>query len=95
MKDDDHPSDYIGQPNIMRPTTTPPAAKISREIFHGLFYIIVLIVSLLANKWELKDAPSLSTVITALLVLNAALRKGEGALDVRSIVEAIRAYSGK
>jgi hypothetical protein len=76
MRDDDNPPD-------LRPPvpSLPPDDRIKREALHFALAVIVVVVSLLSNKWEIPHSPDMSTVVMVVLGVNAALRRAEGKRD--------------
>ncbi len=58
-------------------TTLPPAAKVSREVLHGLRDILIPAMCLLAAKYGLVSGEIFAGAVFIVLGGNMALRKGE------------------
>lgn len=76
MKDDEHPSDYI-DPVPSSKGTLPPAAKVSREVLHGIRDILIPLMCLAAAKWGLVSGEVFAMAIAGIVGGNMALRRGE------------------
>ena len=76
MRDDENLPDA---PRV--PPSLPPDDRIKREGMHFALAVIVVVVSLLSNKWEIPHSPDMSTVVMMVLGINAALRRAEGKKD--------------
>jgi hypothetical protein len=74
MSEEDR-SDYAIQPG--KPTTLPPAAKISREVLHGLRDILIPLMCLVAARWGLVSGEIFAGAVFIVLGGNMALRRGE------------------
>lgn len=75
MHDPENPPD-MEPPS--RGITIPPGDRIKQEYMHFALAVIVVVASLLSNKWEIAHSPDMSTVIMMVLGINAALRRGQG-----------------
>ena len=67
------------EPDIpeIRGTTLPPAAKLSREVLHGLRDILIPLMCLGAAKWGLVSGEIFAGAVFIVLGGNMALRRGE------------------
>jgi hypothetical protein len=73
MGDDDNPSDAIPAGS----SSLPPAAKISREVLHGIRDIVIPMMCLGAAKWGLVSGEIFAGAVFIVLGGNMALRRGE------------------
>jgi len=71
MRDDENP------PDLPKQTSLPPAAKISREVLHGLRDIFIPLMCLGAAKWGLVSGEIFAGAVFIVLGGNMALRRGE------------------
>lgn len=88
MKDDQNPSDYIDPPRS--PSSTPPGAKVAREFLHGGVVILGLSSITVLRFVDRLDESHFMTAGAFIFALYFALKKGEGAPDAQSIIEALR-----
>lgn len=87
MNDDQHPSDYIAPPAPRVPSSTPPGAKVAREVGHTFVAIAAIAaVTVLGMAGKLSEAGTIGT-FAAIFAGYFALRKGEGAVDAQTIVD--------
>ena len=75
MRDDDNPPDTAAPTSKV--TTLPPAAKISREVLHGLRDILIPFMCLGAARWGLVSGEIFAGAVFIVLGGNMALRRGE------------------
>ena len=69
--------DVENPPDLPQPGTLPPAAKISREVLHGLRDILIPLMCLAAAKFGLVSGEIFAGAVFIVLGGNMALRRGE------------------
>ena len=77
MRDDHNPPDLRPPVSAVPSGTLPPAAKISREVLHGLRDILIPLMCLAAAKYGLVSGEIFAGAVFIVLGGNMALRRGE------------------